>query len=189
MTENQSTGRWEFVAVAFVIVCVIVIVFAEYILAALAFFAALATLLATLAVVVWAWRFIQRSLIEFDAQRQTLAIQAAMAKQQLLLTDKQSKLVYARDGFMPIAFDEVVNAQNHSRLLDLAAQRIETLRIPENVPNSVHIVTHTDTEQTLNQAANVPSVTGSLGDLSFLLPGGQSGKYRLVEEADTDDSE
>ena len=135
-----------------------------------------------------AWRYVSQSKIEFDAQRQTLAIQAAVTRQQLLLEDKRSHLVYAQDGFLPVAYNSVMDATNGPRLLDLAAQRIDTLRLPENVPNHLHIVTTSDTEQTLNQGASVPSVTGSLGDLSFLLPGGQSGKYQLIEEAGTDDN-
>lgn len=134
-----------------------------------------------------AWRYISQSKIEFDAQRQTLAIQAAVTRQQLLLADKSSALVYPQNGFMPVAYNSVMDGANNTRLLDLAAQRIDTLRLPENVPNHLHIVTHSDTEQTLNQGASVPGVTGALGGLDFLLPGSQSGKYRLLEEGDSHD--
>ncbi len=143
----------------------------------------LLTLWGGFGIVMWAWRFVVTTRLDFEERRQNMAIQAAMARSQLLLEDKRSNLVYAQDGFMPIAYTDV-SATNNARLLELAAQRIDTLRLPENVPNHFHYVANSDTEQTLNQGASIPGVTGNLGDLNFLTPGSQSGKFRLIEDGE-----
>ncbi len=89
-----------------------------------------------------AWRYVSQSRIEFDAQRQTLAIQAAMVKQQLLLVDKRSEVLYPIDGFMPIAHAAVVSGSNNMHLLELNARRIETLAPVANVPHSLTYAPH-----------------------------------------------
>lgn len=194
--NSETTARGEGCLYGALAVCVVgvlaVSALGEWVILALASLVALALLAlvvwGTSAFTVWVYRTVAFTKLEIEQKRQSMAIQAAVTRQQLLLEDKRSHLVYAQDGFLPVAYNSVMDATNGPRLLDLAAQRIDTLRLPENVPNHLHIVTTSDTEQTLNQGANVPSVTGSLGDLSFLLPGGQSGKYQLIEEAGTDDN-
>lgn len=140
----------------------------------------------------WLWAKVGDKREDWADRRLNREILAATTRSQLLLEDKRSNLVYAADGFLPVAYAQVMDGTNNSRLLDLAAQRIETLKLPENVPSHLHVVTQSDTEQTLNQGANVPSVTGGLGDLSFLLPGSQGAKYKVIETAkdgDRDDDE
>jgi hypothetical protein len=138
----------------------------------------------------WLWSWTGDKREDWADRRLQREVLAASTRTQLLLAEKSSALVYAQDGFLPVAYASVMDGSNNTRLLDLADKRIDTLRLPENVPNHLHIVTQSDTEQTLNQGANVPSVGGALGDLSFLLPG-QSAKYKVLEtkEGDRDDDE
>lgn len=135
----------------------------------------------------WLWRKIALTRLEIDQKKQDLVIQAVTVRHALAIEEKRTNLVYAMDGFLPVNYDEVMNSSNNGRLLDLAAQRIDTLKIPENVPNHYHVVTNTETDQTLNQGANVPSITGNMGALDFLLPGISEGKYRLIEDSDNEE--
>lgn len=139
----------------------------------------------------WLWGLIGDKREDWADRRLNREVLAATTRSQLLLEDKRSHLVYAQEGFLPVAYDAVMDATHTGKLLDLADKRIETLRLPENVPSHLHIVTNSDTEQTLNQGANVPSVTGNLGDLSFLLPGSQAARYKVIDtkDGDRDDDE
>lgn len=129
-----------------------------------------------------AWAVVKQAKLNFESQNQNLAIQAASVKTQLMIADKQSNLVYANNGFMPVSHAQIMDNQNTNRLLDLAAKRIDTLKLPENVPHHLHVVTTSDTEQTLNQgAAGQPMITGDLGSIDFLLPSNKNTKYKLIE--------
>lgn len=134
----------------------------------------------------WLWAKIGDKREDWADRRLNREVLAATTRTQLLLAEKSSALVYAQDGFLPVAYASVMEQGNNGRLLELADKRIDTLRLPENVPNHLHIVTQSDTEQTLNNGANVPSVGGALGDLSFLLPGTQATKYKVLDTKDGD---
>ena len=134
----------------------------------------------------WLWGKIGDKREDWADRRLNREVLAATTRTQLLLAEKSSALVYAQDGFLPVAYASVMEQGNNGRLLELADKRIDTLRLPENVPNHLHIVTQSDTEQTLNNGANVPSVGGALGDLSFLLPGTQATKYKVLDTKDGD---
>lgn len=136
----------------------------------------------------WVWGKVGDKREDWADRRLNREILAASTRQQLLLAEKSSALVYAQDGFLPVAYSQIVDGTNNGRLLELAAQRIETLRLPENVPSHLHVVTNSDTEQTLNAGASGPNVTGGLGDLNFLLPG-QAEKYKVLEEGNSDEQQ
>jgi len=135
----------------------------------------------------WLWGLIGDKREDWADRRLNREVIAAQTRSQLLLEDKRSHLVYAQDGFMPVSYSKILDGASYEQLLELAAKRIETLKPPENVPSTFHY--HSDTEQTLNQGANVPSVTGQLGDLSLLSPGSHGGKLRLIEEEANDDDQ
>lgn len=175
------------------LVAALVAVLGEWVILAIGLFVAIGVIWFILWVssglIAWIWGKIGDKREDWADRRLSREILAATTRQQLLLEDKRSNLVYAQGGFLPIAYAQVMDGANNSKLLDLAAQRIETLRLPENVPNHLHVVTQSDTEQTLNAGANVPSVGGSLGDLSFLLPGSQGAKYKILEEGTSDEQQ
>lgn len=182
------------VAVA-VLIMFLVSVLGEWVILALALFAAVGfgwfIVWLFSGWLTWLWGKVGDKREDWADRRLNREILAASTRQQLLLADKSSNLVYAQDGFLPVAYAQVMDGTNNSRLFDLAAQRIETLKLPENVPSHLHVVTQSDTEQTLNAGANVPTVTGGLGDLSFLLPGSAGQKYKVIDtkEGNQDDEQ
>lgn len=189
---NEQSNKTEIILMLALVIIggitAFVMTFAEEIaivllLAALVFAAWLCVLL-----IGWIWRFIGNTRHDWADRRLNREILAAQTRSVLMLEDKRSNLVYASDGFLPVAYAQVMDGTNNSRLLELAAQRIETLKLPENVPNHLHVVTQSDTAQTLNAGANVPSATGALGDLSFLT-GNQPSRYRVLEETDNDEQQ
>ena len=171
-------------------VAVLVAVLGEWIILAIGAVAAIGIaalifwIVTAFATWLWSWTGDKRE--DWADRRLQREVLAASTRTQLLLAEKSSALVYAQDGFLPVAYASVMDGSNNGRLLELADKRIDTLRLPENVPNHLHIVTQSDTEQTLNNGANVPSVGGALGDLSFLLPGTQATKYKVLDTKDGD---
>ena len=197
VTSAFETFLYTLIGVVMVIVAIIatmVAVLGEWIILAIAAVVALGisalVIWIVTAFITWLWSWMGDKRQDWADRRLQREVLAASTRTQLLLAEKSSALVYAQDGFLPVAYASVMDGSNNGSLLELAAKRIETLKLPENVPNHLHIVTQSDTEQTLNQGANVPSVGGALGDLSFLLPG-QSAKYKVLEtkEGDRDDDE
>ena len=181
------------VVVIVALVAILVSVLGEWVILAIGLFVAIGVIWFVVWVssglIAWIWGKVGDKREDWADRRLQREILAATTRQQLLLADKSSNLVYAQDGFLPVAYAQVMDGTNNSKLLDLAAQRMETLRLPENVPNHLHVVTQSDTEQTLNAGANVPSVGGSLGDLSFLLPGSHGTKYKVLEENASDEQQ
>lgn len=195
MEQQQTTSYWEgclYVLVGIgALIAVSVAMLGEWLILAFAVIVSLGILALSIwgmtAFFTWLWRKIALTRLEIDQKKQDMVIQAVTVRHALAIEEKRTNLVYAMDGFLPVSYDQVLNSANNGRLLDLASQRIDTLKLPENVPNHYHVVTNTETDQTLNQGANVPSITGNMGALDFLLPGSSEGKYRLIEDSDNDE--
>lgn len=137
-----------------------------------------------------AWRYVSQSRIEFDAQRQTLAIQAAQVKQQLLLVDKQSEVLYPVDGFMPIAHAAVISGSHNMHLLELNARRIETLAPVANVPHSMTYAPHIS--QKHEGIAAIPDTQKAfdlapVGDFFSLFSNGKLPKDKFLVGTSLDD--
>lgn len=195
-TSAFETFLYALIGVVVVIVALIaalVAVLGEWVILALASFVVIGIawffVWVTSGFWIWLWSTVGDKREDWADRRLNREIMAATTRSTLMLEDKRSNLVYAQNGFLPVAYTQVMDGTNNTRLLDLAAQRIETLKLPENVPNHLHVVTQSDTDQTLNAGANTPSVDGNLGDLSFLLPAGQSAKYRVLENPNPENNE
>ncbi len=139
---NTSLGKWEFMAILLILIGILMIAFSDFIMTGIR---AMFVISATMGFIfggAWLWKFINSTSLDFAERRLEMQIKTVTVKQSLRLEDKRSDLVAIENGFMPVAFNAIVDGRYDTAALQLNAARIEGLAPVANVPHTMTFAPH-----------------------------------------------